>query len=611
LGLSENTTKNSDIRLSPNLKYTLLNGLSLEAKYQYEQYSSNFRDYESQETYSTRSLINQFSYLDGNGNVAYHYVPLGGILARSVNTVTSYNARVQLNYEGNWRKNSINALVGLEQNQIKTDGNSSSLLYGYDAHTGTSSSVDFLDSFPLNPGGESYSLIPDGGGVTGTINRIRSYFGNAAYSYDRKYTLSISGRVDGSNYFGVVTNLKSVPLWSIGGKWSIENENFYHLNWLPVFHLRATYGYNGNLNQNITGVTTFLYSQVNSSLTNLPQAAISSLGNPELRWEKAGIANLGIDFSLKNNVLSGSLEFFIKKGQDIIGNESVAPSSGVTVFQGNFASTKGNGFDFQLTSKNVDKDFQWFTTLLLSHATDKVTKYNAPILPSSLIFADGASGNIYPVVDYPVFGIWSYRSAGLDALTGDPQGYVNGQVSKAYGTLVQPVSKNDLVYSGPARPQYFGGFNNRFGYKNFSLNINLSYKLGYYFRRSALNYSSLFSSWLGGNKEFANRWRNPGDEVFTNVPSMVYPANQSRDSFYQRSEVTVVKGDHIRLQDISLSYTFDRKAQRGLPFNSLQIYAYANNIGILWRANKLHLDPDYPIGYPSAKSISLGLKANF
>ena len=610
LGLGDNTTKYSDIRISPTVKYTILKGLNLEGKYQYEQYISNNRDDESQQTYYTRNQINEYSSIDDNGIVNGYNIPLGGILSQSLITVTAYNIRGQIDYSGTWNKSAINAIAGVEQSQTGTDGNSSADLYGYDDNTGNYSNVDLLSTFQLNPHA-GYATIPNGAGITGLLTRLRSYFGNAAYTYDDKYTFSAGGRIDGSNYFGVATNLKSVPLWSAGAKWDINKESFYHLSWLPELHLRLTYGYNGNLNQNITGVTTFLYNQINSSYTGLTQAGVANIGNPELRWEKAGIGNLGLDFGLKNNVVTGSLEYYKKNGADIIGNESEAPSTGLTTFEGNYASTTGNGFDLQLTSKNINKAFSWFTTLLFSHATDKVTKYNAPIIPSDLITADGASGNTYPIAGYPVYGVWSYRWAGLDPTDGDPQGYVNGKISKDYAALKNPASTGDLVYSGPARPQYFGGLNNRFTYKSFSLSINISYKFDYYFRRSALNYSTLFTSWLGGNKEFAQRWQKPGDEKTTNVPAMVYPDNQSRDTFYQYSEATVVKGDNIRLQDLNLSYNFDKKVYRNLPFNNIQVFIYANNLGIIWRANKLDLDPDYPTGYPTPKTLSFGLKINF
>src|SRR5205823_2067337 len=113
-------------------------------------------------------------------------------------------------------------------------------------------------SYPRNPSAGS-ARIAYGAGTSGLTDRFRSSFLNASYTYENKYTFSMSGRKDGSNYFGVSTNLKNVPLWSIGGKWVIDKEKFYHIRWLTILNFRATYGYNGNLNRNITGVTTFNY----------------------------------------------------------------------------------------------------------------------------------------------------------------------------------------------------------------------------------------------------------------------------------------------------------------------------------------------------------------
>jgi TonB-linked SusC/RagA family outer membrane protein len=607
LGLAEKDRKSNDIRLSPTLKYTLFKGLDIEAKYQYEQYTVNSRDLESEETFYTRNLINRYSIL-GVGRVVGYHIPLGGILYQSLSTVSSYNARGQVNYSGSWQKHSVTAIAGIEQNQIRTDGSTSTPLYGYDNHTGISGKVDFLNTFPLNPGTSS-AMIPNNANISGQLDRVRSYFGNAAYTYDHKYTASISGRIDGSNYFGVNTNQKSVPLWSVGGKWAVNREGFYKWEWLPHLQFRASYGYNGNLNRNVTGITTSRYL-LNSDWTGQLQADISNIGNPDLKWEKAGIANFGVDFATRNNTITGSIEYFHKNGEDLIGDASVAPSTGATIFRGNFASMKGRGIDIQLTSKNVRGTFSWVSSLLLSYATDKVTRYTAPLNAAYVITSDGTSSSINPTLGKPVYGIWSYQWAGLDPATGDPRGYVNGAVSKDYYLLANPLTMNELVYNGPARPVYFGGLNNRFGYKSFGLFVNITYKLGHYFRRSSVNYYTLFSNWIGGHKEFSNRWKTPGDEQLTTVPSMIYPADPDRDNFYNYSEVTVEKADHIRLQDISISYDFNKKSFRKLPVSNIQLYAYANNLGIIWRANKLKLDPDYPTGMPVAKSISLGVKVD-
>jgi hypothetical protein len=108
------------------------------------------------------------------------------------------------------------------------------------------------------------------------------------------------------------------------------------------------------------------------------------------------------------------------------------------------------------------------------------------------------------------------------------------------------------------------------------------------------------------------RWQKPGDEALTNVPAMVYtnyPQFSSREAFYNNSEILIEKGDHIRLQDITLSYEFTKGNWHTLPFNRLQFYIYANNLGILWRANELGIDPDDPRNYPAVKNISFGIRA--
>jgi len=607
LGLTDNTTKFTDVRLSLGVRYELVKGLAAQVKYQYETYGTANRDYESLQTYATRNLINQYSIVNSSRQVTGYNIPLGGVLSLGNTSQLAQNVRGELDYTGSWKKHAVSAIAGAEASQVSSDG-AGSRYYGYNDALATSKPVNYTTYYQLNPTG--YGTISNYQTVTSTLNRLRSYFANASYTYDSKYTFSLSGRADGSNYFGVRTNQKTVPLWSIGGKWDIDREQFYRVDWLPYLKLRATYGYNGNLNTSITGVTTFQY-QNPSSWNGLTYASVANIGNPDLQWEKVAITNFGVDFGSKGNVLSGSLEYYLKKGEDLIGAQQMAPSTGVTTYTGNFANMSGHGFDFQLTSKNTDRAFKWRTTLLLNYTTDKVTKYDVITAPTGHLSATGAAANsILPVVGKPVYGIYSYRWAGLDPNTGDPQGYVGKQVSKDYSTLDNPDSISDLQYNGPVRPVVFGAVNNSFSYKGFTVLVNISFKAGYYFQKSVLNYTRLFSQWVQ-NKEFDQRWQKPGDEKRTHVPSMVYPYNQSRDQFYKYASVNVDKGDQIRLQDISLSYDFKKANFVRLPLSELQVYLYANNLGILWRANKDHLDPDFPTGIPAVRTLSCGVKANF
>ncbi|QEM03127.1 SusC/RagA family TonB-linked outer membrane protein [Mucilaginibacter rubeus] len=612
----DNVTKNLDLRFSPGLKYTFWPGLSAEIKYQYQRTNLQNRDYESQDTYYVRNLINQFSILN-NGMVSGYNIPLGGILALTNGNVISNNLRGQINYNVKWGNNAIVALLGTEFSQTSVENNSSSL-YGYNDELSTFTNVNSLNSFPTNPSG-GFSAINSGLGITGTLDRFRSSFANIAYTYKDRYTATASARIDGSNYFGVSTNQKSVPLWSFGGKWTVDKESFYNVNWLPNLVLRATYGYNGNLDRSVTGVTTFQYYN-NAQFTNLPYASISNIGNPDLRWEKTGIGNLAVDFGFKNNIVTGSLDFYFKKETDLLGFKTFPTNVGITTLKGNYSDMRGSGADLVLTTKNLNRELRWTTTFLISHSTDKVTRYDVTPTAPQLVGADGNGNSAVPNINRPVFGLYSYKWGGLNAQTGNPIGYLNGATSEDYSAIVNNSPINSLIYSGPARPTYYGGIYNKFTYKGFALAVQITYKLGYYFRKPTINYSGITStgtSFLAVNRDYDNRWLQPGDETRTNVPSIIYPFSQARDRFYQYSEVNIEKGDNIRLQDISLSYDFSNSKFPKLPFKNLQVFIYGNNVGLIWRANHSGIDPDAIPGtndnstMPNPRSIAFGIKGNF
>jgi len=606
--LNETKVRGNDLRVTGNLSYTIIKGLNAEVKYQYQNYSTENKTLRRPESFYTRNLINMYSVINSGGKVIDYNIKPGGILSGTNNLIESNNLRGNFTYNKNIGRHDISAIAGIEVREITGESNNS-IHYGYDESTGTFQNINSTTSFLINPYGSNATIPIAATSLQRTTDRFRSYFGNAAYTYNNRYTFSISGRIDGSNYFGVRTNQKNVPLWSAGGKWDASREPFYNLKWIPVLKLRASYGYSGNLDKTVGAITTFRYSDITSQLSNLIYARINTLGDPELRWEKMGILNFGIDFGLKKNIVQGSLEYYRKKGKDMMGDAIVDPTTGVTQFRGNFSNMSGNGVDVNITSININQKFKWFTTVIFNWNTDKVTKYDGKIFPSNLI---GADKSLYPHVGNPVFGIYSFKWGGLDS-TGAPRGYdAQLQLSKSYSSLVNPATFDELVYHGPGRPQVFGGIINHFSYNGFSLSLSIGYKLHYYFRARSINYRDLYVSAIG-HRDFAKRWQKPGDEKITNVPSMPKLAgfNANRDLFYNASEVNVKKGDHIRLQDINLSYTLSKGNAPGLPFESVQLYLYLNNVGLIWKANKDGLDPDYPSGIPIPRSLSLGVKTNF
>ena len=602
-------TNLKDILLGFNGDYLINQSLTLQAQYQYENQATEFTDLYGKDSYYVRDFVNRFTQDDGSGNPTFP-LPKGAILTTNNTYQAAQTGRLQLKYNHTWNKNDFNVLVGSEIRQIRTNSNGTTT-YGYNESGLTSVPVDHVSRFPQYYDSGNLQGIPDRTSFSYLTNRYTSVYANASYSYDNRYIFSASGRKDESNLFGVNSNQKGVPLWSTGLGWNIHNEQFYPTGWVNYLKLRLTYGFNGNLSRNLTAVASLL--QTSGGLNNQPYAIVSTYPNPDLSWEKIGIVNLGLDFGTRNNVLSGSLEYYQKNGSNLIGKQPIDPTVGIPtgLITRNVADMKSNGFDLQLTTRNIDQGFKWQTGFLFSYNRDKITAYQNTSANGSSIISSGLS--VSPVLGQPVYNIISYKWAGLDPQTGEPMGIVNGVPSKDYATITSKTPLNDLVYNGPALPPFFGSISNTFFYKGFSLYINITYRLGYYFRKTSISYYSLYNNGFG-NSDFALRWQKPGDELHTSVPSMptIDGNSYERDDFYSNSSILVEKADNIRLQDLNLSYRPKISFIKKLKLSDLQFYVYARNLGILWKANKSGLDPDFSSGYlPPSYSLSFGVKTSF
>ena len=190
-----------------------------------------------------------------------------------------------------------------------------------------------------------------------------------------------------------------------------------------------------------------------------------------------------------------------------------------------------------------------------------------------------------------------------------PRGYVDGKVSQDYDAIANnPLDQQ--VISGPALPPFFGTVRNTIEWKRFSLAVNIIYKLGFYFRRPAINYSTLFSNNGSNYPEFDKRWQSPGDEKITNVPSMIYPGDYARDNFYQWANINVERADNIRLTDIYAGYNLPISKTKAL--SSLELFTNISQLNILlWKANKSGLDPEVLYDVKPSPMFSFGIRGNF
>ncbi|EHQ25554.1 SusC/RagA family TonB-linked outer membrane protein [Mucilaginibacter paludis] len=604
-GYSGTTTNLTDYRINLSLTYKIFPGLKALALYNYEKGVTESDNLNERQSYYTRNLINTYTQIDPVTGTVTHPIPLGDILYTNLTNISSNNGRFQLNYDSAWGKHAISAIAGTEIKDYTTF-NSTNGLYGYNPETATNqnAAVNYTAYYP-NFYGYNTSQIPTNTTGLGTDNRFFSYYFNGSYIYNDKYIASLSARRDESNLFGVTTNQKGVPLWSAGLAWVVNKEIFYKIDWLPQLKLRATYGYTGNVNTNLSAYLT-ASPGLTSKTYNAPYSQIVNPPNPSLRWEKDRNINIGLDFATKENRLTGSVDYWHKNGIDLIGNSPIAPQTGTTLYTGNSANTSTKGVDVQLNSINLNGKLKWLTTLLYNHVQSRVTDYKV---------SNGTNYNVVsanynnPLQGYPYYAIFSFKYAGLTA-TGDPQGYLNGTVSSDYTGIANSTNRSELVYSGSATPTSFGSLRNTFAYNAFDLSFNITYKFGYHFRRNSLNNDGLYSTG-GGNyqmSDYDNRWQKPGDELHTNVPALIYPSSTYRTALYTYSNILVENAANIRLQDFRLGYTLSKKPH--LPFRNLNVFAYINNIGILWRANKYHIDPDYPTGILVPRTIAFGIKGD-
>jgi TonB-linked SusC/RagA family outer membrane protein len=604
--LADNHTRAGDVLADFGIRYSFGTHLSAEVKYRYERSDGTNNQYYSPDSYYTRNLVNSFTQINPDGSVTTP-VPYGGILDLTENHLVAQDGRFQLNYNNVFNGvHELSLIAGSELRQNNTFYNTGRT-YGYNSQVLTYTNVDEATTYPFYEGLDNDGTIPGQVQFGNILNRFVSYYANGSYSYDRRYIFSASARKDESNLFGVNTNQKGVPLWSTGGAWVISNEKFYHWEAVPVLKLRLTYGYAGNVDNSLSALTTIAYTPTNN-YTHIPYADIINPPNPDLRWEKTGTTNIGLDFGFSGGRISGTFDYFIKSSKNLIAPSPVDYTTGFNTLIINSAGINGKGVDLQLNSKNLAGSFGWNTALLFSYNRNRVSSYYNTVTDASYYTGTGLSLN--PVVGRDLYGIYSYKWAGLDPQTGDPRGYVSGAVSKDYETLVYGSSLSDLQYDGSAVPVEYGALRNTFTFHQVSLSANIAYKLGYVFRKTSINYTNLFSGWVGSS-DYNLRWQKPGDELHTNVPSLVYPADPNRDQFYTYSQATIGNASNIRLQDVRLSYQLDRKRNSWLPFKDLQVYAYASNLGILWRANHWGIDPDYGSGFPTPRSLSLGLTANF
>lgn len=453
---------------------------------------------------------------------------------------------------------------------------------------------------------------------TGSLTEFSfvSYFGRLNYKLNNKYLVTLSGRVDGSSRFGDNNKYGFFPAAAAG--WIISEESFLSGNDILSFlKLRASFGITGN-----AGIGNFdalgLYGAEGYAGNGGLQP--TQIPNPDLTWEKNEQLDIGIDFGLLNDRISGEVDYYLKKSTDLLLDVNVPGSSGFRTQTQNLGELENRGVEIVINGTVLDGPVSWTSSFNIAFNTNEVTSLG----PGVDIIDNGSSRTMNVVrVGSAIGAFFGAEYAGVDPDNGDALWYLN-TADNPRGTT-SDFSEAEFVVLGSPNPDYVGGFNNTFNWNGFDLNIFFQFVQG----NEVHNVGGVFQSaadWFDNpSKEIANRWRQPGD--VTDVPRAYLAYGNGGQG---RSSRFLYDGSYIRLKTLSLGYSLPTELISRAKLSSARIYFTGVN---LWTITDYPLwDPEVSADYltvnvdgsnnnifqgndfysaPQAKSFTFGVQIGF
>ncbi|WP_198139777.1 SusC/RagA family TonB-linked outer membrane protein, partial [Pedobacter sp. BAL39] len=347
---SYSTSNGLYARLVGGLKANILEGLDFQGTYGYNVANTNTRAIRDQENYEMRMQVLQFTQAANSSVIPVYNIPaIGGRL--NVNTTSSkeWTLRNQLFFNRDWSKHQLSLMVG-QQATSSTPVITSGTYYGWDDQLQTSRPVDLARlAGGINGAIAGTATLDENnvGGGEGRVARTTSYYANLGYTFDRKYTLNATWRIDESNLFGRDKSAQNRPVYSIGGKWALGSEGFMEsINWLNRLDVRLTYGITGNAPFAGTAASyDILAADNNVNYVTGAGFILQAPANTKLSWEGTKVYNAGIDFSIFKDRLNGSIDGYIKRTEDLIGALATSPLTGYDSVIGNYGNLENKGID--------------------------------------------------------------------------------------------------------------------------------------------------------------------------------------------------------------------------------------------------------------------------
>lgn len=626
--LDESKTKSHDVSIRPfvSLQARFLKMFKYNFMYQYEWNKSKNELFDSDDSYAIRMLHNSMVDTDGKA-----HLPQGGRYSQSEVGSNRYTVRNQIDFDKSWKHHTVTAIAGLEFRENKVPKSTSQLFYGYDPQTLTSDQInwqEFRDGVGNSAlSGSRITLSGLAGSLKETRHRYASFYANAAYSFLSRYNLSGSIRWDQADLFGLDIRNQRHPLWSVGASWILSEESFMkEISWLDYLKVRMTYGINGNVDQSST--TYFIVKQKTQSnpiKTTYLTYNDDDLPNPKLRWEKTATYNVGLDFRLFNNVISGSLEYYNRQSSDLLVHRYMDPTIGAKSRVVNNGEMRNRGVELSLTANIIHKkDWNFAVDFNFDHNKNKMLKVDHSD-------ADNASSFIQSPQNYFMEGtsyntLWAYRIDRIEngypvAVDKDGNDLVKFNEDGTVANITTSSSlkgTDDLVNLGSVTPKFSGSLAFRLNYKNFDLNAFFVYAGGNKLRNSVVK----MNDQIGDQtlKGISNRWSADVSDtqvrMYHDMPQQVKSYSGTFQYWWQYGDINVKDAGYVKLRSLSLGYNLPLTICQHLHLNSLKLKVQVNNL-FTWCKAGNDIDPEsYNMnggtrGMAAPKTYSIGLSTSF
>ncbi len=570
---------------------------------------------------ATIRAINPYLYTDPEDPNALPVtiLPKGGIYYNDTYKVSQYDFRATGTYNKTWNNTHIfNIFAGLEINSTEREA----LSYTGWGFVYDNGGVPFVDYNWLKQLGEENGQYYSN---TYSTSRSAAYFANATYSYNGRYVLNGTVRYEGTNKLGKSRDARWLPTWNVSAAWNAHEEDWFRNNIdlqkvLSHATLRLSYSLTADSGPAWVSNATPVYNPYRpwrplSSVQELG-LQLSDIANEELTYEKKKEFNVGFDLGfMQGSRINFSGDVYFRDNFDLIGTIYTQGVGGVTMKYANVAAMKSHGVEFTLSTRNIEtKDFSWTTDLTFSKTKNEITDLDSRSNVMQLV-----SGSGYAKQGYPVRAIFSIPFVGLSD-EGLP--LVINEDGKVTSTDInfQEFEKTDfLKYEGPTDPTITGGFGNVLSWKNFRLNLFMTYSFGNKIRLDPV-FAAAYDDLTAMPKEFKNRWVMPGDERYTTIPVIAsrrlakkYDYISRAYSAYNYSTERIADGGFIRLKEVSLTYDIPQSFLEKIRFSSASIKVQATNLWLIYSDKKLNgQDPEFfnagGVATPSPKQFTFTLR---